>query len=205
MTDLLSNCERWHEPISLLAAGCLPAEEEAGVRQHLAHCAACAARFAELTAVCACLNRSRPSAAVQAAAIRDRWNQAADHVTPHRPVRHTPSLVFWLSGALAASLLIAALWLAHRQPGGSLPVPQEPHVAAGGAKSRAEQAPLPPDLPLPAAKVPVERVWSQPTLRAYELALAQSDEAFEALLQRHGESIVFQPYHPHSLLKESYP
>lgn len=48
MTDHLSNCERWQEPISLLAAECLPAEEEAGVRQHLAGGAACAGRFADL-------------------------------------------------------------------------------------------------------------------------------------------------------------
>jgi anti-sigma factor RsiW len=204
MTDPFATCERWDEPISLLAAGCLPAEEEADVRQHLAHCAACAARAAELTAVCASLSRSRPSAAVHTAAVCERWNAAAEGVLPRRPVRHTPSLGFWLSGALAASLLIAAVWLVHRQPGGSPPGPQEPRVAVGGAKSRAEQPPLPSDLPLPVEKVPVERVWSQPTLRAYELALAQSDEAFEALLQRHGESIVFEPYDPQSLLKESY-
>lgn len=205
MTDHLSNCERWQEPISLLAAGCLPAEEEAGVRKHLAHCAACAARLAELTAVCASLSHSRPSAAVHTAAICERWNDAAAGVLPRRPVWRTPSLVFWLSAALAASLLVAAVWLVQRQPGGSSPGPQEPRVAAGGAKSRAEQAPLPPDLPPPVENVPVERVWPQPTLRAYELALAQSDEAFEALLQRHGESIVFEPYNPQSLLQESYP
>ena len=205
MTDHFSNCERWQEPISLLAAGCLPAEEEAGVRRHLAHCAACAARLAELTAVCTSLSRSRPSAAVHTAAICERWNEAAEGVLPRRPVRRTPSLVFWLSAALAASLLIAAVWLVQRQPGGSSPGPQEPRVAAGGAKSRAQQPPLPPDLPPPVENVPVERVWPQPTLRAYELALAQSDEAFEALLQRHGESIVFEPYNPQSLLQESYP
>ena len=205
MTDHLSNCERCQEPISLLAAGCLPAEDEAGVRQHLANCAACAARLAELTAVCTSLSRSRPSAALPTAAICERWNEAAGGLPPRRPMRHTPSLGFWLSGALAASLLVAALWLAHRQPGDSPPGLQEPRMAAGGAPSGTEQAPLPPDRPPPVEKVPVERVWSQPTLRAYELALAQSDEAFEALLQQHGESIVFEPYNPQSLLKEFYP
>lgn len=205
MTDHLSNCERWQEPISLLAAGCLRAEEEAGVRRHLDDCAACTARFAELTAVCTSLSRSRPSAAAHTAALCERWNAAAEGVLPRRPVRRTASLVFWLGGALAASLVIAAVWLATRQPGGSPPSPPEPHVAAGGAPSAAERASLPPDLPPPVEKTPVERDWSQPTLRAYELALAQSDEAFEALLQRHGESIVFEPYNPRSLLQESYP
>jgi hypothetical protein len=42
-------------------------------------------------------------------------------------------------------------------------------------------------------------------LRDYQVALAQSDEAFDTLLRRHGESIVFEPYNPQSLLKESYP
>ena len=115
--------------------------------------------------------------------------------------------MFWLSGALAVSLLIAVLWLAHRQPGGSPTIPHEPRVADGGSQSVPDQTPLPPDLPPPSplANSPIELAWSQPTLRAYELAFAQSDEAFEALLQRHGESIAFEPYNPQTLLKESYP
>ena len=72
-------------------------------------------------------------------------------------------------------------------------------MAVGGPPSGTEQAPLPPDLAPSVEKVPVERVWSQPTLRDYELALAESDEAFEALLQRHGESVVFEAYDPESL------
>ena len=70
-----------------------------------------------------------------------------------------------------------------------------------------DQTPRQPHLPPPSplANPPVELAWSQPTLRAYELAFAQSDEAFDALLQRHGESIVFEPYNPQSLMKESYP
>ena len=80
-------------------------------------------------------------------------------------------------------------------------------MADGGAKSGAQQTSLPPDIPLPSPfpNPSVARVCSQPTLRAYEVALAQSDEAFEALLQRHGESIVFEPYKPQSLWKECYP
>jgi anti-sigma factor RsiW len=109
MNEPLPNCEPWHEAISLLAAGCLPADEETGVRQHLAGCAACAAPFAELTAVCVTLSRSRPAAMVHAAAIRSRWSEAADRVTTRRPVPSVPWRVFWLSGALAVSLLIVVL------------------------------------------------------------------------------------------------
>lgn len=204
MNDLSSNCERWQAPISFLAAGCLPAEEEADVRQHLVDCAACAARLAELTAVCASLSRSRPAAAVHTAAICERWNEAAEGVLSHRPVRRPPSLRFWLSGALAASLLVAAVWLVQRPPADSPTVLQEPRVAAGGAKPKVKQPPLSPGPPTPTANPAVERVWSQPTLRAYSLALAQSDEAFEALLQQHGDSVVFEPYDPQSVLKECY-
>ena len=204
MNDLSSNCERWQAPISFLAAGCLPAEEEAEVRRHLADCAACAARLAELTAVCASLSRSRPAAAVHTAAICERWNEAAEDVLPRRPVQRPPSLRFWLSGALAASLLVAAVWLTQHPPADSPTAPQEPRVATAEAKPKVEPPPQPPGPPTPTADPAVERVWSQPTLRAYALALAQSDEAFEALLQRHGESVVFESYDPHSVLKECY-
>lgn len=57
-----SSCDALHEPISLLAAGCLPPEEAAAVRGHLAGCPNCAARFAELSAVCGSLERSRAPA-----------------------------------------------------------------------------------------------------------------------------------------------
>jgi hypothetical protein len=201
---LLSKCERWHEPISLLTAGCLSAQEEASVREHLANCAVCSTRFAEMTEVCACLNRSRPAAADHSAAIRNRWSQTADHMTQHQPAHRTPWIVYWLSGAMAASLLIAALLLTHLQHEDSLPAPKVSRIAVGGTKSPEDQASLRHDLP-PTVNASDERVWSQPTLHACELAMAQSDEAFDTLLQRQGESIKFQPYHPRSLLKEFYP
>ncbi len=199
MTEEISNCERWQEPISLLAAGCLPAEEEFGVRQHLANCAACETRLTELASVCTSLRRNRPSAVIPIAAISERWNDAAEGVPPRHSVQRIPTLGFWLSGTLAASLLIAAVWLTQRQPGGAASDPREPHIVAGGAKF-GTQAPLPAEALAPSAEeVPVERDWSQPTLRDYEQALAESDEAFDALLQRHGESVVFEPYDPQSL------
>ena len=204
MTEQIPKCERWQDSISLLAAGCLPAEEESGVRQHLANCAACTARLAELTAVCTILSRSRPAAAMPSAAICERWNAAAEDLPSRPSVPHIPSLGLWLSGALAASLLIAAVWLTQRQPGNSLPGPQEPRVAIGGPTAATEQAPLPADLAPSVEKVPVEQVRSHPNLRDYVLALAESEEAFEALLQRHDESVLFESYDPKSLFEESY-
>ncbi len=204
MSEQISKCERWQESISLLAAGCLPAEEELGVRQHLANCAACAARLTELTAVCMTLSRSRASAAVPSAAICERWNAAAEDLPSRPSVQRIPPLGLWLSGALAASLLIAAVWLTQRQPGNSLPGPQEPRAAIGGPRSRTEQAAVPADLAPSVEKVPVEQVRSHPTLRDYVLALAESDEAFEALLEHQDESVLFEPYDPQSLFKASY-
>lgn len=204
MTEQIPKCERWQDSISLLAAGCLPAEEESGVRQHLANCAACTARLAELTAVCTILSRSRPAAAIPGAAICERWNAAAADLPSRPSVPHIPSLGLWLSGALAASLLIAAVWLTQRQSGNSLPGPQEPRVAIGGPTSAKEQAPLPADVSPSSEKLPVERTSSQLTLRDYVLALAESDKAFEALLQLRDESVLFEPYDPKSLFKESY-
>lgn len=156
MTKPISNCERWQEPISLLAAECLPAAEETGVRQHLANCADCTARLAELATVCASLRHSRPSAAILIAAISERWHDAAEGVTPCRSVQRIPSLGFWLSGALAASLLIAAAWLTQRRPGNSLPGPPEPRVSGGGPLSRTEQAALHPELAPTVRKLLVE-------------------------------------------------
>jgi hypothetical protein len=47
MNDQPSSCEALYESISLLAAGCLPLEEQAAVRSHLAGCRACAASRAD--------------------------------------------------------------------------------------------------------------------------------------------------------------
>jgi hypothetical protein len=72
-------------------------------------------------------------------------------------------------------------------------------VAISGPTPAKEQAPLPTDVSPSSEKLPVERTSSQLTLRDYVLALAESDEAFEALLQRHSESVVFEPYDLKSL------
>jgi hypothetical protein len=109
-----SSCETLHEPISLLAAGCLPPEEQAAVRGHLDVCPACAARFAELAAMCGSLARSRPATAPAARILR-RWDALATDGQPRPLARSTRSLAIPLAAAIAASLLVAAWWMADHQ------------------------------------------------------------------------------------------
>ena len=172
MPDPTPDCERWQETISLLASGCCPAEEEHGVRGHLAACSPCAARFAEVATIGRALGRGRPRATAQAAAVRDRWEEAAAGIAPLLPSRRMPSPAAVLGGALAVSLLGVAMWW-------------------GGQRST--HPPPPPRL---------EPAVRQPTLWDYELALARSDDAFEALLRRDAESVVFERVDPRSLEKE---
>jgi hypothetical protein len=123
-----SPCDPWHEPISLLAAGCLPAAEQAAVRGHLKGCRACAERFAELSAVCASLDRSRPAVA---AAFHERLHSLPITALPRAMPNRTRSLAFPLAGVVAASLLVAAWWMTDRQelPGPVDPLPR-PHLLA---------------------------------------------------------------------------
>lgn len=166
MTASMTNCDRCRESISLLAAGCLPTEEEAGVRQHLQTCAVCATRFAELTTLCTSLSRGRPPAAVSITAIGDRWAVTVEGATPHRPQLRRASPILWGSGALAVSLLITAVWLTQPQR-----MPPVERSSAGWLRS-------------------------QPTLRDYARALNDSDDAFDGLLERHAASVEFELYSP---------
>lgn len=116
-----SSCDALHEPISLLAAGCLPPEEAAVVRGHLAVCRDCAARFADLSAVCGSLERSRPPAAPAAAMLR-RWDALAAGGLPRPAAQSRWPLALPLAAASAASLLVAAWWTTDRQ---APPLPAE--------------------------------------------------------------------------------
>lgn len=113
-----SSCDALHEPISLLAAGCLPPEEAAAVRGHLAGCPDCAARFAELWAVCGSLERSRAPAAPTAAMLR-RWDALATGGLHRPPAQSTRSLALPLAlplaAAITASLFVGAWWMTDRQ------------------------------------------------------------------------------------------
>lgn len=128
MTNHPSPCDPWREPISMLAAGCLPASEQAAVRGHLEGCRACAERFAELSAVCASLDRSRPAVAT---AFHERLHSLPITALPRATQHRTRSLAFPLAAAVAASLLVAAWWMTDRRAA-TLPVERlpRPHLAA---------------------------------------------------------------------------
>lgn len=128
MTTHPSPCDPWREPISLLAAGCLPASEQAAVRGHLEGCRACAERCAELSAVCASLERSRPAVAP---AFHERLHSLPIKALPLATQHRTRLLAFPLAAVVAASLLVAAWWMTDRQelPGPVDPLPR-PHFLA---------------------------------------------------------------------------
>lgn len=58
MSDLHHPCERWAEPISLAAAGCLSPDEDKAVREHLETCPDCREQFRQLTELCRVLTES---------------------------------------------------------------------------------------------------------------------------------------------------
>ncbi len=59
MNDLYHACESWSERISLSAAGCLAADEEAELRRHLAACSDCREHFRQLAGLCGALAELR--------------------------------------------------------------------------------------------------------------------------------------------------
>jgi hypothetical protein len=102
--------------------------EQAAVRGHLEGCRACAAWFADLSAVRASLHRCRPTVDPT---FHERLHslpvKALSRATQHRP----RSFAFPLAAAVAASLLVAAWWMTDRQelPGPVDPLPR-PHLLA---------------------------------------------------------------------------
>lgn len=115
-------CDALHESISLLAAGCLPPEDEAAIRAHLLGCQACAQRLSQFSAVCDRLSRGRP-AATPTAEILHRWDALTKASLPEATFQRTRSLGLRLAAAIAVSLLVGAWWMSgSRAP----PPPVEP-------------------------------------------------------------------------------
>jgi len=72
MSDLRHTCERWAEPISMAAAGCLSADELQEVHRQIHSCAACRERFRQLAELCGALADLRSPTGNVEATIVDR-------------------------------------------------------------------------------------------------------------------------------------
>ena len=89
MSDLQHPCERWAEPLSLAAAGCLSSDEEQEVRRHVETCSDCREQFRQLTELCRALAEA-PSATDSAeAAIVERIMSAVTADVSRRPIVRT--------------------------------------------------------------------------------------------------------------------
>ena len=115
------------------------------VREHLATCADCRARAAELGALAgdlAELGRALPSSENPALVRRIQSRLQRKNALRHRV--QTSSAGRWFAAAAAAALVVIALAVATRQP-----PPQEPPIVATPEKQTIETAPLPVPPPLP--------------------------------------------------------
>jgi outer membrane lipoprotein-sorting protein len=86
MNDLPHPCERWAEPISLAAAGCLPAGEEREVRRHIETCSDCRERFRQLEQLCGSLAELRLPATGAETTIVERVMAAVTLAASRRSV-----------------------------------------------------------------------------------------------------------------------
>ncbi len=180
-TDRLSHnsgdsCQPFTEDISLLAAGCLDAEEERKLRFHLDNCTACRQRYEQIARVVGELRRAAPSV------IDSRFStwsppeeQLDTSVSPHDTTSAT-----WrrLAIRVAAVAACAALLIGGVSRVGhwhsTVQQPSSPEVASHAPGDEVdESAPLP-----------------MPTLLALRWAGVESDEAFDRLLARNTESIL---------------
>ncbi len=91
MNDLRHPCQKWAEPISLAAAGCLPPDDEQHLRRHIETCSDCRERFRQLAQLCGALSEVRPQATIAQAAIVERVMSAIDLDVPGRPLAGNPA------------------------------------------------------------------------------------------------------------------
>ena len=89
MSDLHHPCERWAEPISLAAAGCLSSDEEQEVRRHVETCSDCREQFRQLTELCRALAEAPLPTDSAEAAIVERIMSAVTADVFRRPIVRT--------------------------------------------------------------------------------------------------------------------
>jgi hypothetical protein len=194
-------CERQAEGLSLLAAGCLEPAAEPPIRRHLAVCPECAARFADLSRLARDLEAAAADPRPHVAAIRERSaarpGRGATAPRPRSP-RGVRAARWLVAGAAAA----ACLWFA-TPPTTVRPAPRP--VAAsrpGSAGSRlvVHEAPLEP-VGSPAVSRTLARPDGAALLAASELASADSDAGFDAVLSRRIGSVAWHASPPPSLFR----
>ena len=113
MKWLFNKCRRYEAGVSLLAAGALPEEERTGVENHLAECAACRARLAEVKSLANGLTRlgvSLPQVEPPAS-LQRRWMRRVRESVKSDTVHPTcMEILGWLSGRRVAWGSLAAVW-----------------------------------------------------------------------------------------------
>src|SRR5687768_3400864 len=160
----MSDCARYEETLSLLAARCVSRKDAAPVREHLATCPDCRARFGEYQLVCGALTIVGAQPDVVPSVELSARLEAAIASTESRKlvhVRFRPVVI----GTMAAAACVG-LALIFNHPDDQTATSPKPRAIA----SR------------PAAE--------PPTVMAYRRAAATSDTALDLLLSRHAESIV---------------
>jgi hypothetical protein len=113
MKWLFNKCRRYEAGVSLLAAGALPKEERTWVAAHLAECAACRARLAELKSLATGLTRLGQSLpqVEPPASLQRRWMKQVRESAKPETVHPTCADIFgWLSGRRAAWSSLVAVW-----------------------------------------------------------------------------------------------
>ena len=120
-------CRQLAPSLSLWAAGCLPERERDAVAGHLAGCAACQARFAELRTLTAALAAEGQSASAAEFAVRGPSPLRAAMPVPRTTPSGFPALasVRWLATGLwpmggAAATAVLLVWLGSASPFGRL-------------------------------------------------------------------------------------
>ncbi len=189
MTDKPESCDAWQTQLSWLAAEALPESEAAALRQHLTECPGCAARRQQLVSLADDLSRLSPRAE-ELNAIQDRLiaktMSAIDLAGPSRDVIPGRCMVAWrwlVGGIVATAVSIGVLWFGFRAS-----------ETPGPDRSVAERQSGGGDLEL-----------ARPTLRAYAIAFARSNESLDSLLQVHGEQMALSSPGRRPFLLEEFP
>ena len=113
MKWLFNKCRCYEADVSLLAVGALAGKERAEVEAHLADCAACRTKLAELRNLTGELElRGKRLPQVEpTVALRRRWQTAVRQSARQEAQPKLAPMLMWLSGRRAAWGSLAAIWV----------------------------------------------------------------------------------------------